>query len=218
MSGNYPHSPPPSSLHAGQYSQYPGQRQPSYPGRPPARQSAHSPIRPPHENSHEAQLLGLFRAVDQDGSGSISEIELRRALVNGDWTEFHPATTRLMIKLFDKDMSGTINFQEFKSLWNYLKQWKELFVRFDKDGSGSIDIYEFSEALRAFGYRLSPEFVNILFHNYDKRGTSIVMPGNGAVTFDMFIQSCVTLKTLTEVFKKYDEDRASKQPAPVTHC
>jgi hypothetical protein len=28
-----------------------------------------------------------------------------------------------------------------------------------------------------------------------------------AISFDMFVQSCISLKRMTEVFKKYDDDR-----------
>ena len=37
-------------------------------------------------------------AVDKDGSGQLSEKELRAALVNGDWTSFDPHTVRMMIR------------------------------------------------------------------------------------------------------------------------
>ncbi|KAL2817666.1 hypothetical protein BDW59DRAFT_165823 [Aspergillus cavernicola] len=38
--------------------------------------------------------------------------------------------------MFDRDGSGTINFEEFVSLWRYLAAWRELFDRFDEDRSG----------------------------------------------------------------------------------
>lgn len=145
-------------------------------------------------------LFPLFKAVDKDGSGQLSEKELRAALVNGDWTSFDPHTVRMMIRMFDTDRSGTIGFNEFCGLWGFLAAWRSLFDRFDEDGSGNISIQEFSNALTAFGYRLSPQFVQLLFRSYDRRGQE-------AISFDLFVQSCISLKRMTEVFKKYDDDR-----------
>lgn len=68
------------------------------------------------------------------------------------------------------------------------------------DKSGHIDYKEFSNALVAFGYRLSPDYVSLLFDTYDTRG-------RGMLSFDLFVQSCISLKRMTDVFKRYDQDR-----------
>jgi Ca2+-binding EF-hand superfamily protein len=134
------------------------------------------------------------------GTGQLSERELSAALVNGDWTAFDPHTVRMMIRMFDSDRSGTIGFEEFCGLWSFLASWRTLFDRFDADRSGNISLPEFSNALVAFRYRLSPQFVELLFRTYDKRG-------EGVMSFDLFVQSCISLKRMTDVFKKYDDDR-----------
>jgi len=138
--------------------------------------------------------------VDKDGTGNLTEKELRAALVNGDWTSFDPHTVKMMIRMFDTDRSGTIGFEEFCGLWGFLAAWRSLFDRFDTDRSGNISLDEYTNALVAFGYRLSPQFVDTLFRTYDKRG-------EGAISFDLFVQSCISLKRMTDVFKKYDDDR-----------
>jgi len=53
--------------------------------------------------------------------------------------------------MFDKDGSSTINFNEFKALWNFITQWEKVFRGFDEDRSGSIDKNEFRKALTSFG-------------------------------------------------------------------
>ena len=40
----------------------------------------------------------------------------------------------------------------------------------------------------------------MLYRTYDKGGA-------GRMSFDLFVQSCIILKRMTDVFKKYDEDR-----------
>ncbi|TWU77089.1 hypothetical protein ED733_008119 [Metarhizium rileyi] len=134
------------------------------------------------------------------GTGQLSEKELSAALVNGDWTAFDIQTIRMMIRMFDTDRNGTINFEEFCGLWSFLASWRTLFDRFDIDRSGNISLQEFTDALIAFRYRLSPHFVSLLFRTYDKRN-------EGVMSFDLFVQSCISLKRMTDVFKKYDDDR-----------
>lgn len=51
--------------------------------------------------------------MDKNGTGQLSENELRAALVNGDWTSFDHHTVKMMIRLFDVNKSGTIGFDEF---------------------------------------------------------------------------------------------------------
>jgi Ca2+-binding EF-hand superfamily protein len=130
------------------------------------------------------------------GTGQLSEKELSAALVNGDWTSFDPQTVRMMIRMFDADRSGTIGFDEFCGLWSFLASWRTLFDRFDVDRSGNISLSEFTDALIAFRYRLSAPFVELLFRTYDKRG-------EGVMSFDLFVQACISLKRMTDVFKKF---------------
>ncbi|KAI0483079.1 EF-hand [Xylariaceae sp. FL0804] len=186
-----PMSPPPPAS---------GPRPTGAHGRPPP-VSRPPPSPAPQEGGNaDPTLLPLFRAVDKDGKGQLGQRELSAALVNGDWTAFDPQTVRMMIRMFDSDRSGTIGFDEFCGLWSFLASWRTLFDRFDTDRSGGISLDEFSNALVAFRYRLSPGFVDLLFHTYDKRG-------GGVMSFDLFVQACISLKRMTDVFKKYDDDR-----------
>lgn len=145
-------------------------------------------------------LQGLFRNVDKDRSGNISATELQSALSNGTWKPFNPETVRMMIGMFDRNRVGTVNFDEFVSLWNYITNWLNCFQSFDKDRSGSIDQHELTEALTRFGYRLSEQTMSVLLVKFDR-------DGKGSINFDDFIQCCVTLQTLTAAFRHYDTDQ-----------
>ena len=137
-------------------------------------------------------------------------MELGSALVNGDFTSFHPKTVKMMIRMFDRNSSGTISFDEFVSLWRYLAAWRELFDRFDADRSGRISLQEFENALLAFGYRLSKPFVTVLFTTFESKGRQMNGPahlGNTGMSFDLFVQACISLRRMTDVFKRYDDDR-----------
>ena len=116
-----------------------------------------------------------------------------------------------MIRMFDRDGNGTISFDEFVSLWRYLAAWRELFDKFDEDRSGRISLKEFENALVAFGYRLSPQFVSVLFTTYESKTRQLnapaAGPGRNGMSFDLFVQACISLKRMTDVFKRYDDDR-----------
>jgi hypothetical protein len=75
-------------------------------------------------------ILGETRLTRATDNGSLTEAELRTALVNGDWSPFDPHTVRMMIRysslvstkicpysrsarMFDTDRSGSVNFDEF---------------------------------------------------------------------------------------------------------
>ncbi|CAH8295385.1 unnamed protein product [Schistosoma turkestanicum] len=142
-------------------------------------------------------LQSIFRRVDKDGSGSISAMELQSSLSNGLGTSFNIRTIQLMIAMFDRDMNGTIGFNEFCNLFKYVQDWQRCFRQFDRDNSGSIDHAEFSNALRLFGYRLSSEFINLMISRFDRNR-------RGSIAFDDFIYACVCLQMLTGAFRQRD--------------
>jgi len=160
-------------------------------------------------------LRTIFNKVDKDHSGSINGVELQSALSNGTWTPFNPETIRMMIGIFDRDRSSTIDFEEFVSLWKYVNDWQNCFRSFDKDNSGSIDRNELKQALVSFGYRLSDSFYEILLKTLATRKNILRSGGDGAlrthraddvnaVLFDDFIYICCKIQTLTNAFRQYD--------------
>jgi len=88
--------------------------------------------------------------------------------------------------MFDRSNSGTIDFNEFGALWKYVTDWQQCFRSFDQDNSGSIDKGELTNALFTFGYRLSPQTVDVMVQKFDRLG-------RGTVAFDDFIQCCIVL-------------------------
>ena len=53
-----------------------------------------------------------------------------------------------MIGMFDRDRTGTINFNEFGALWKYVQDWQTTFKSYDRDNSGSIDKNELKTGLQ----------------------------------------------------------------------
>ncbi|KAM6373779.1 programmed cell death protein 6 isoform 1-T1 [Alca torda] len=174
-------------------------------------------------------LWNVFQRVDKDRSGIISDNELQQALSNGSaynldkgqvftaslftahkifsysagiedgtWTPFNPATVRSILGMFDRENKGGVNFNEFTGVWKYISDWQNVFRTYDRDNSGMIDKNELKQALT--GYRLSDQFYDILIRKFDRQG-------RGQVAFDDFIQCCVVLQRLTDVFRRYDTDQ-----------
>ncbi|XP_048448635.1 programmed cell death protein 6-like [Rhincodon typus] len=50
------------------------------------------------------------------------------------------------------------------------------------------------------GYRLSDQFYHVLLNKFDRQG-------RGQVAFDDFIQCCIVLQRLTDLFRRYDTDQ-----------
>jgi Ca2+-binding EF-hand superfamily protein len=162
------------------------------------------PVPPPP--GADPQLWQWFSSVDEDRSGSITATELQTALINGDWSQFDLDTVKMLMSIFDTDRNGTINFTEFAGLWRYVVDWQNVFRHFDTDRSGTIEGRELAEALRSFGYTLSPQLLNLVEQKYSSRPTPGYGPPPG-ITFDRFVRACVVVKTLTEAFQRADTDR-----------
>ncbi|XP_064597196.1 peflin-like [Liolophura sinensis] len=145
----------------------------------------------------DPQVYQWFIAVDADRSGKISAIELQQALTNTNWSHFNPEVCRLMIGMFDRDQSGTIDLLEFQSLWTYIQQWRGVFQQYDRDRSGAIEGAELHTALSQMGYNLSPNFINLVVCKFD-------VQARRQLTLDNFIQACVMLRSITETFRQKD--------------
>ena len=119
----------------------------------------------------------------------------------------------MMMRMFSSAPQQTfVTYEEFVNLWRFLAAWRKLFEQFDEDGSGRISFAEFSKALVAFGYRLSSTFTQVLFNTYEQKGIQASQKrGNWqraeGISFDLFVQACISLKRMTDVFKGYDDDR-----------
>ena len=53
------------------------------------------------------------------------------------------------------DQSGKLGFDEFKELWDSLREWKGVFKKYDADKSGHFSSYELRQALQATGDKLN---------------------------------------------------------------
>jgi peflin len=206
---NYGYGPRPHVEPAGvpRRGSHPASNLPSqYPSRTPA---------PPDPDS--VDLYDVFQRANTSRTGALTTYELSSALVNSDSTAFDSRTINALMKQFtssppQQPQGPTLTYPEFQNLWRFLAAWRDIFERFDEDRSGRISLDEFSKALVAFGYRLSQAFVGLLYQTFNARGSrpgeerrgSLQSQGMG---FDLFVQACISVKRMTDVFKGYDDDR-----------
>ncbi|XP_072249850.1 sorcin [Leuresthes tenuis] len=147
-------------------------------------------------------LYGYFSAVaGQDGQISADELQrcLTQSGISGSYQPFCLETCKLMINMLDRDMSGTMGFNEFKELWQALNGWKGSFVSFDRDGSGTVEGHELQQAIASMGYNLSPQAMNCIMKRY-----SI----SGRIPFDGFVNCSVRLRALTDQFRRRDTSQS----------
>merc|ERR1712223_1529610 len=183
--GGYPGSAPPSGGYPGQAGAAPPGGYPGY-GAP----QQGPPVDP--------QVQQWFNAVDSDRSGHISASELQKALVNGNWSNFSEEACRMMIDMYDKDKTGTIDIHEFQKLFGSINQWKAVFESHDKDRSGRIEQAELEQAFQQMGYRFTQTFVQNLLAKYDARTRRL--------TLDNFIVASVQIQRLTASFRNRDRE------------
>ncbi|KAI9223893.1 hypothetical protein BC828DRAFT_374857 [Blastocladiella britannica] len=145
-------------------------------------------------------LYQRFQQADTNRSGTISAQELHTLLGLLGYQQFNLETCRMLIGLHDFDRNGTVDFNEFCAMWQYITQWNYHFRSFDQDNSGTIDARELQQALQRFGFNLTPEICAILVRKYDTYD-------RGSITFDSFVQCCVTMQGLTRAFQQRDVTR-----------
>jgi len=117
------------------------------------------------------QLQEWFRKADLNNNGLLSAEELQKCML-ASGNEFTIGTCKLMLEAFDYNKSGTLNFQEFMALYNYLQRMKQAYTQYDRSGAG-LNIEEALEAMGAHPGMHSEmsQLIPQMFSHYDKYGT-----------------------------------------------
>eukprot|EP01130_Rhizamoeba_saxonica_P002990 TRINITY_DN1304_c0_g1_i1.p1 TRINITY_DN1304_c0_g1~~TRINITY_DN1304_c0_g1_i1.p1 ORF type:complete len:156 (+),score=22.96 TRINITY_DN1304_c0_g1_i1:291-758(+) len=78
-----------------------------------------------------------------------------------------------LVKVFDKDHSGTIDFYEYATLHQFMNVMQNAFFSADRDRSGFLDYIEIHGALVAAGFQLSLPTVQAVVQKFDAYGRGI---------------------------------------------
>uniref|UniRef100_A0A8C9WAU7 Calpain-3 n=1 Tax=Scleropages formosus TaxID=113540 RepID=A0A8C9WAU7_SCLFO len=162
----------------------------------------------PASAGEESEEDKQFRTIFQQIAGEDMEItanELKNVLnrVVAKHQElktegFTLESCRSMIALMDTDGSGKLNLQEFRHLWNKIKQWQGTFKHYDTDMSGTISSYEMRNAVNDAGFRLNNQLYDIITMRYADENMNI--------DFDSFICCLVRLEGMFRAFHAFDKD------------
>jgi len=159
-----------------------------------------APSEPVHTQDDES--LAWFIALDQDNSGQISAEELRSALMNEDSGRmFSPETVKYLMNVFDLDGDGEIALEEFKPLWAYVMQWREMFESFDYNQDGIIDAAELESALNHYELSVGTPVINFLVHKYGTRPTN-GHNGPPQIELDRFVCACVVVQQMCALYDR----------------
>lgn len=154
------------------------------------------------------KLWEAFKVFDEDGSGAISAEELGQVMrsLGQSPTDIE---LRDMIKEVDVDLSGTIDFEEFKALLvskqgDRKSRLKLAFSEFDENGSGEITADEMRGVMSKFG---------VTDEELDEMVKEVDHDGNGSIDFEEF---CKLMPDESEIATGYHDSPIPLVSSPKT--
>lgn len=112
--------------------------------------------------------------------------------------KFEMETCRAMIAMLDAKKDMSLDFNEFKTLYQALEAWKQNFQAHDTDRSGSIEHGELAAVIKEMGFNMSPAAVEVCVRRYSAKS-------NGQIEFDDFVTCAVRIRALSSEFRARDQ-------------
>ncbi|KAK8761362.1 programmed cell death protein 6-like [Amblyomma americanum] len=156
--------------------------------------SALAPVR------DKAFLTSVFESMDRDRTGVINATELQRALANGTWKPFGEDLVMLMVKIFDREFTGKINFEQFSTLWANITDWYNSFKKVDRANCGRLDKTDLQTVFANMGHQLSLAVCHMMIRRFDQLGDNKIM-------MDDYLRMCVILHIANEEYKKINPEK-----------
>lgn len=158
----------------------------------------------------EQKLRAIFDAYKGERN-RLSTAQLPAAIHSADpGLSFDKPIAQILIKAFDKDNVGGVEFKEFYHLFSYVTKWCKIFKKVSKvSNNNAIALPQYQEALEALGYRLSTKTVSYMFGVFaSSSGLEIdAQIGIKLLTLELFVESLAWLMKSTGSFKKFDNQR-----------
>ncbi|CAD5171534.1 unnamed protein product, partial [Musa acuminata subsp. malaccensis] len=148
-----------------------------------------------------AVLREWFERVDSNRSGNITALQLQGALSVGN-LDFSLSIVQQMIRMYDFDGNGTMNFEEFVALNKFLLKVQNLFTVLER-GRGYLNPDDVYEGLVRLGFSLdSPSFLTVC-ESFDKNK-------KGMVRLDEFISLCIFVQSARNLFNSFDTTKQGR--------
>ena len=137
----------------------------------------------------EPAMRRMFSLMDRDGSGKVSNDELRGLLHSQG---YYPSETELVTMMgeIDADHNGEIDFEEFveyyakragmsRTISQESRDIHDVFKYFDKNDDGFVTATEIRQVMRELGRDISEEQAEQMIADVDKEGS-------GRITYQRF--------------------------------
>jgi len=138
------------------------------------------------------KVAGADEEIDSFELQSVVNAAFKKEL---DGREFSLEACRSMLSMVDRDRNGKLDYEEFRTLWRTVMEWKGNFNLFDKDNSGDMCAIELREALAKLGFKLSTPALSSIALRYANKV--------GNVSMDDYIQICCRVKSTFESYLSY---------------
>ena len=148
----------------------------------------------PHEM---LEISSWFQSIDRDRSGSITANEIQHCTFGSVPLGFEVA--QKLVRVFDKDKSGSIDFYEYAAMHKFLALMQGAFFAGDVNRSGRLDAREIHIALGVGRITVGFPAVQSLFTFYNKDGYGC--------QFSDFLKLCTHIARAKSVFEWEDVQR-----------
>ncbi|XP_010943921.1 uncharacterized protein [Elaeis guineensis] len=127
-------------------------------------------------------LREWFGRVDSNHTGNITAPQLQRALAVGN-LDFPLSIVQQMIRMYDFDRNGTMNFEEFLALNKFLLKVQNVFSALER-GRGFLPLDD-------------------VYASFDKNKM-------GMVRLDEFISLCIFVQSACNLFNSFDTPKQGR--------
>ncbi|EFA81492.1 penta EF hand calcium binding protein [Heterostelium album PN500] len=143
------------------------------------------------------EMNAWFISMDRDRSGTISSHELQYLVIGG--TPLGIDTANKLIRCFDRNRNGQIDFYEYAALHAFINHLYRCFAANDRNFSGTIDVREIYSALASAGFSLPFQTVNLYFMKYSPTGAPLL--------FTQYLNLCASVALTRSLFEWSDPMR-----------
>ncbi|XP_047467904.1 calpain-1 catalytic subunit-like [Mugil cephalus] len=163
------------------------------------------PLQPVEHSENERNV----RTLDRQFSNQYTEVDaeqlqilLNDKLLKGDLKSggFSIDACRSMVALMDTSVTGKLNWEEFKRLWEKVGRYKDIFFSSDVSQAGTLSLSQLGSAITASGKRISDEMLELMAVRY---GTS-----SEHITLESFINMVFRLECMFEIFSQLSDGMA----------
>ncbi|KAK5929962.1 hypothetical protein CgunFtcFv8_011150 [Champsocephalus gunnari] len=101
-----------------------------------------------------------------------------------------------LVVLTDVQGNANLEWSEFKSLWDKIRRWTDIFLVFDKNKTNRLEYQEVAPALKAAGIQVDDLIMQLVGLRYTEPNMTISYPG--------FLFLLMKLETMIHKFQGYD--------------